>query len=101
MSTTEISKTPPKKPRGFGAMSPERRREIASLGGKSIPPEKRSFSQNHALAASAGSTGGKNVRPEKRSFSRDPALARAAGGKGGCASQDARRASAHMEARKS
>jgi general stress protein YciG len=34
--------TEPKK-RGFAAMSPERRREIASKGGASVPNEKRAF----------------------------------------------------------
>jgi hypothetical protein len=29
----------PKKPRGFAAMTPERRREIAAIGGASVPPE--------------------------------------------------------------
>jgi general stress protein YciG len=39
-------------------MDPERQREIASLGGKSVPAEKRSFSQNRDLAAQAGRKGG-------------------------------------------
>jgi len=39
--------------RGFASMSPEKRREIASKGGKSVPAEKRSFSQNRELAAEA------------------------------------------------
>ena len=38
--------SPAKPLRGFAALSPERRRELAALGGKSVPPEKRSFSQN-------------------------------------------------------
>ncbi len=42
--------------RGFAAMSPERRREIA---------DKRSFSQNPALAASAGATGGRAPRTSR------------------------------------
>jgi general stress protein YciG len=44
--------------RGFASMDPERQREIASRGGKSVPAEKRSFSQNRALAAQAGRKGG-------------------------------------------
>ena len=44
--------------RGFAAMDPERRREIARKGGGSVPKEKRSFSRNHTLAASAGRKGG-------------------------------------------
>jgi general stress protein YciG len=68
-------------------MSPERQQEIAAKGGKSVPAEKRSFSQSAALASAAGQKGGKAVAPENRSFSRDPALAAAAGTKGGHASQ--------------
>jgi general stress protein YciG len=44
--------------RGFASMSMEKRREIASKGGKSVPAEKRSFSQNRHLAAEAGRKGG-------------------------------------------
>ncbi len=40
--------------RGFASMSPEKQREIASKGGKSVPSEKRSFSQNRDLASNAG-----------------------------------------------
>jgi general stress protein YciG len=52
----------PKAKRGFAAMSPERRREIAARGGASVPAEKRSFSKSRDLAASAGRTGG-SARP--------------------------------------
>jgi hypothetical protein len=48
------------KPRGFAAISPERRREIASLGGRSVPKAKRSFSQNPELASTAGRKGGQS-----------------------------------------
>jgi general stress protein YciG len=44
--------------RGFASMSPEKQCEIASRGGKSVPSEKRSFSQNRALASNAGRKGG-------------------------------------------
>lgn len=47
-----------KKPRGFAAMSLERRTEIARKGGASVPADKRSFSQDRALARVAGSKGG-------------------------------------------
>jgi len=50
----------PKAKRGFAAMSPEKRREIARKGGASVPNEKRSFSQSHDLAAKAGRKGGEN-----------------------------------------
>jgi general stress protein YciG len=64
-----------KKPRGFAAMSLEQRREIASLGGQSVPAQKRAFSRNRDLAAKAGNKGGKNVAPQKRMFSQDRNLA--------------------------
>ena len=73
--------------RGFAGMTPEKRREIAIKGGKSVPPEKRAFSQNKALAAKAGSKGGKVARPMKRSFSLDTALASRAGKIGGAKSR--------------
>jgi general stress protein YciG len=44
--------------RGFAAMDPERRREIASRGGASVPSDKRSFAQDRTLAADAGRKGG-------------------------------------------
>lgn len=39
-------------------MSPEKQRQIASMGGSSVPAEKRPFAQNHRLAAEAGRKGG-------------------------------------------
>ncbi len=47
-----------KKPRGFAAMSLEKRREIASRGGRAVPAESRAFSTNRELAAAAGAKGG-------------------------------------------
>ena len=44
--------------RGFASMDAERQREIASKGGKSVPAEKRSFSQDRELASEAGRKGG-------------------------------------------
>ena len=69
--------------RGFAAMDEKRQREIAREGGRSVPDEKRSFSQDHELAAEAGRKGGQSVPGEKRSFSRDRELAAEAGRKGG------------------
>jgi general stress protein YciG len=43
-------------------MDPERQRAIARKGGASVPAEKRTFSVDRALAASAGSAGGKKSR---------------------------------------
>ena len=74
-----------KKPRGFAAISPERRKEIARMGGRSVKPENRSFSQNRELAADAGKKGGSSIPPEKRAFSLDADLAKSAGTKGGSA----------------
>lgn len=48
--------------RGFAAMDPERRREIARRGGASVPSEKRSFAKNRDLAADAGRKGGSASR---------------------------------------
>lgn len=55
--------------RGFAAMDAEKQREIARKGGRSVPNEKRSFSQNHQLASEAGRKGGRsshiNRQPQK------------------------------------
>lgn len=69
--------------RGFASMDDKKQREIASQGGKSVPDEKRSFSQDPELASEAGRKGGQNVPPEKRSFSQDREQASEAGRKGG------------------
>lgn len=45
--------------RGFAAMTPDRRREIARLGGRSIPADKRYYARNREAAANAGKKGGK------------------------------------------
>ena len=52
----------PKSRRGFAAMNPERRREIARKGGASVPSEKRSFAKDRDLAATAGRKGGESSR---------------------------------------
>jgi general stress protein YciG len=48
--------------RGFAAMDADRRREIARKGGKSVPDEKRSFTQDRTLAAEAGRKGGRQTQ---------------------------------------
>jgi uncharacterized protein len=48
--------------RGFASMNSDKRREIASKGGKSVPSEKRSFSQDRHLASQAGRKGGQASR---------------------------------------
>jgi general stress protein YciG len=87
--------TRPKSTRGFASMDAAKQREIASKGGQSVPPEKRSFSQNPQLAAAAGRKGGLSVSNADRSFSRNRRLAAEAGRKGGSQSsgQSQKRAS--------
>jgi uncharacterized protein len=80
--------------RGFASMDQAKQRAIASKGGQSVPPEKRSFSQDPGLAAQAGRKGGESVPPEGRSFSQNRELAAEAGRKGG----QARGASAQRRA---
>lgn len=46
--------------RGFASMDEDKQREIASKGGKAVPAEKRSFSQDPELASEAGRKGGQN-----------------------------------------
>jgi uncharacterized protein len=44
--------------RGFASMDAEKLSQIARKGGRSVPDEKRSFSQNRQLASEAGRKGG-------------------------------------------
>ena len=48
--------------RGFAAMDPDRRRQIARKGGAAVPAAKRSFAKDRGLAASAGAKGGATSR---------------------------------------
>jgi len=73
--------------RGFARMEPSKQRELARKGGANVPGEKRSFSQNRALASEAGRKGGRRVAPQARSFSKNRLLAAEAGRKGGRMSQ--------------
>jgi general stress protein YciG len=52
--------------RGFASMDPELQRRIASKGGRSVPPEERSFSKDRALAAEAGRKGGEASHQNRR-----------------------------------
>lgn len=72
--------------RGFAAMEENKRREIASRGGKSVPPEHRKFSTDPHFASSVGRKGGQNVPADERSFFKNRELASDAGRKGGEAS---------------
>jgi hypothetical protein len=48
---------PVKKPRGFAGMDPDRRRAIASLGGKNVSNDRRYYATNVAAASEAGRKG--------------------------------------------
>jgi general stress protein YciG len=85
--------------RGFASMDQAKQREIASKGGQSVPPEKRSFSQDPNLAATAGRKGGESVPPEVRSFSQNRELAAEAGRKGGLARGSSMREGSAREAK--
>jgi len=85
--------------RGFASMDAARQREIARKGGRSVPAEKRSFSRDPELAASAGRKGGNSVPAEQRSFSRNRALAVQAGRKGGIGSRKTKASSQEAERR--
>jgi general stress protein YciG len=78
------SKAPKPSKRGFSAMDENKQHDIASKGWHSVPPDERSFIQDHKLAAEAGRKGGKSVPSEERSFSKDHELASQAGPKGRC-----------------
>lgn len=43
----------PKSKRGFASMSPERRAELSSRGGRAVNPANRAFARNRELASSA------------------------------------------------
>ena len=59
-------------------MDPTLQREIASKGGRSVPPEERSFSKDRALAAEAGRKGGEASHGGRRTGTQP-----GAGGTGG------------------
>jgi general stress protein YciG len=52
---------------GFASMDAEKQREIARKGGRSVPDEKRSFSQNRQLASEAGRKGGSSSHGNRHS----------------------------------
>ena len=54
---------PEKKRRGFAAMAPAKQRAIATKGGMSVPPEKRSFARRPDLARSAAAARKRSPRP--------------------------------------
>lgn len=73
----------PKRKRGFASMDLQRRREIASLGGRAVKPENRAYFKNRELAAKSGAKGGTATPAEKRAYSKDRELAVRSGAKGG------------------
>lgn len=57
--------TPGHARKGFASLTPERRREIAAKGGRSVKPENRTFTKNPDIAKLAGAKGGRGrVQPE-------------------------------------
>jgi general stress protein YciG len=56
----------PTRLRGFAAMNPDRRREIARKGGQNVPKDKRTFVTNRKLAEDAGRKGGQASRRPPR-----------------------------------
>lgn len=52
--------------RGFAAMPEALRKSIAAKGGRSVPDEKRGFSQDRELAKRAGAAGGRNSQVNRR-----------------------------------
>jgi general stress protein YciG len=50
------------KRRGFASMSPEKRRQMASMGGKAVPKEKRAYARDPDLASRSGKKGGAAIR---------------------------------------
>lgn len=83
---SETPDTPKKSRRGLAAMSPDKRKAIAAMGGRALAKTQRTFYSDRALAAAAGRRGGQSVPGDKRGFSRDRELAATAGSKGGQAS---------------
>jgi len=59
--------------RGFASMDRDKQREIARKGGRSVPNEKRSFSQNHQLASEAGRKGGHSSHGRRRAAAEEVA----------------------------
>lgn len=55
-----MTEAPIKKPRGLAALSPERRKEIASIGGKAVHAQGKGnrFREGSTEAAEAGRKGG-------------------------------------------
>jgi general stress protein YciG len=74
----------PRKPRGFAAMSAERRREISRQGGQAAQAKGAAHQFNHEEAVVAGKKGGKvaHARGKAHRFTRKEAIAAARKRKG-------------------
>jgi hypothetical protein len=59
-------------------MSPDKRREVCSKGGKAVAGKDRMFSKDRELASRAGALGGQLVSKNGRNFKNDRELARRA-----------------------
>jgi general stress protein YciG len=55
-----------KSKRGLAAMSPEKRREVQSMGGRAVPAESRAYSKDVKLAREAGRRGGNRKAMKER-----------------------------------
>ena len=84
MARDNPSGSPRTAKRGFASMDAALQREIARKGGRSVPPEERSFSKDRALAAQAGRKGGEASHGGRR-----PQAARAPGEAGDGSAGDA------------
>jgi len=65
-------RTAPKKKRGFTALSPDRRREVAALGGKTAQQRGTAHRWTKEEAQQAGRKGGLTRRRRKTSMSPPP-----------------------------
>lgn len=66
MNSSPDQPAPARRPQGFAAISPERQREIASMGGKSVKPEQRAYSRDRDLAVRSGQLGAPAAAEVKR-----------------------------------
>lgn len=55
-----------KQRKGFACMTPEKRAEIASMGGSSVPADKRYYSTHKDAAVAAGKRGGAAGKRKKK-----------------------------------
>jgi general stress protein YciG len=54
--------------KGFASLSPEARKEIAAIGGRSVPADRRAYSTNNTLAREAGRKGGLAFQAKRRAM---------------------------------